>query len=511
MGVRTLPSQLPICLLHLTPFQTHSNVAATRRSRLGDTGPQWTPRVLCGPSTGVVVRHVACGPYHTAIVSADGQLYTMGEGVFGALGHGDDAHRAAPSLVQCLSSSHVVVQAACGVWHTAALARPRHASSAAASGALELFTWGQGDRGQLGNGVKGSCELSPRRVDSGQADGLVHVACGAAHTAVLTAAGSVLVSGKDSTGPSCASFRRVLGPLADVRVDQLACGDKHTCVAASAHGLLFTWGTGAGGRLGHGGERDEELPKLVDGLRGRALRSIICGPECTAAICAPQRLTMDGKAAMAKAYDEAGWSVAEADIQAAPDSDAAGRTASIADVRRALRAAKAWEAVISVAPLANGAARVDPGQRQIADAQIAALQLELSSAREEAQLLRAQVAAGEAHAQRTLVDASTMTDAVKHVTLREPTPPPAVVMTRPVAAPPPQPVEEVITVSPGVHVVAIGRLIRRVRFDRRLFSDEQAVDWWEHQRDKVLGEHHLVCSAAPPRATTASAAVPLVR
>jgi hypothetical protein len=465
--------------------------------------------VLCGPSTGVVVRHVACGPYHTAIVSADGQLYTMGEGVFGALGHGDDAHRAAPSLVQGLSSSHVVVQAASGVWHTAALARPRHASTAAAPSALELFTWGQGDRGQLGNGVKGSCELSPRFVDSGQADGLVHVACGAAHTAVLTAVGAVLVSGKDSTGPSCASFRRVLGPLADVRLDQLACGDKHTCVAALAHGLLFTWGTGAGGRLGHGGERDEELPKLVESLRGRALRSIICGPECTAAICAPQRLTTDDKATMAKAQDEAGWSVAEADTQATPDSDAAGPTASMADVSRALRAAKAWKAVISVAPLASGTARGDHGERQIADAQIATLQLELRTAREEAQLLRAQVAT-EAHAQRTQVDASTMTDAVKHVTLREPTPLLPVV-TRPVATPPPQPVEEVITVSPGVHVVTVGRLIRRVRFDRRLFSDEQAVDWWEHQRDKVLGEHHLVCIAAPPRATTASAAVPLVR
>ena len=489
-------------------MSNRSNVAASRRTRFGDTGPQWTPRVLCGPSTGVVVKHVACGPYHTAIVSADGQLYTMGEGVFGALGHGDDAHRAAPSLVSGLSSSHTVVQAACGVWHTAALATPRHASSASAPGAVELFTWGQGDRGQLGNGVKGSCELSPCRVDSGQpqTDALVRVACGAAHTAALTAAGSVLVAGKDSTGPSCASFRRVLGPLADVRVDQLACGDKHTCVAASAHGLLFTWGTGAGGRLGHGGERDEDLPKLVESLRGRVLRSITCGPECTSAICAPHRLTTEDKAAMAKAQDEAGWSVAEADTQATPD--AASPTASMADVGRALRAAKVWKAVTSVAPLADGAARVEHSQQQIAsDAQIAALQRELSSARDEAQLLRAQVAASEARAERTQMDASTMTDAIRQVQLREPPQPPPAVVARPVAAAPPPPVEEVITVSPGVHVVAVGRLIRRVRFDRRLFSDEQAVDWWEHQRDKVLGEHHLVCVAAPPRATTASATV----
>ncbi len=79
-------------------------------------------------------------------------MYTWGEGVFGALGHGDCEPQPLPRRVDALSG-FTVVQVACGVWHTAALARP--APGADGVQLTRLFTWGDGDKGQLGHGRKG--------------------------------------------------------------------------------------------------------------------------------------------------------------------------------------------------------------------------------------------------------------------------------------------------------------------------------------------------------------------
>lgn len=67
---------------------------------------------------------VSCGPYHTAAVTTDGELYTWGNGQFGRLGHGDTTSVFTPRRVQALVN-HFVVQASCGFWHTAAVACPR--------------------------------------------------------------------------------------------------------------------------------------------------------------------------------------------------------------------------------------------------------------------------------------------------------------------------------------------------------------------------------------------------
>ena len=57
-------------------------------------------------------------------------------------------------------------------------------------------------------------------------------------------------------------------------------------------------------------------------------------------------------------------------------------------------------------------------------------------------------------------------------------------------------------VEPGVYVtVSAGRVLRRVRFDRRAFTDEQAQDWWENNRATVMSRLGLVLPSARPRRT----------
>lgn len=52
---------------------------------------------------------VSCGPFHCAAVSADGRLFTWGEGFGGKLGHGDQGNRSQPALVQALAGRQVRV------------------------------------------------------------------------------------------------------------------------------------------------------------------------------------------------------------------------------------------------------------------------------------------------------------------------------------------------------------------------------------------------------------------
>lgn len=67
---------------------------------------------------------VCCGAYHSAALSADGRLFTWGDGLCGKLGHGDLASCSEPRQVEVLGS-HRVLGVACGTWHTACIATQR--------------------------------------------------------------------------------------------------------------------------------------------------------------------------------------------------------------------------------------------------------------------------------------------------------------------------------------------------------------------------------------------------
>lgn len=138
---------------------------------------QWMPRAVHGPLQGVVVRQVATGPWHSALVTADGVVFTWGEGTFGELGHGDCQAQLLPRRVEALAG-YSAVQVACGVWHTAALARSARAAENAQ--VTRLFTWGDGDKGQLGDGRKGGVP-TPVCIDGELAGQSIKQACAVLH------------------------------------------------------------------------------------------------------------------------------------------------------------------------------------------------------------------------------------------------------------------------------------------------------------------------------------------
>ncbi|KAL0355676.1 UNVERIFIED_CONTAM: PH, RCC1 and FYVE domains-containing protein 1 [Sesamum radiatum] len=82
----------------------------------------FTPRKVKGQMEGICVTSISCGPWHSAAITSLGQLFTFGDGTFGALGHGDRCCTSVPREVEALKGQKVV-RVSCGFWHTAACSR----------------------------------------------------------------------------------------------------------------------------------------------------------------------------------------------------------------------------------------------------------------------------------------------------------------------------------------------------------------------------------------------------
>ncbi|KAK1277637.1 Ultraviolet-B receptor UVR8 [Acorus gramineus] len=248
----------------------------------------WVPKRVAGPLEGMHVSSISCGPWHTAVVTSSGQLFTFGDGTFGVLGHGDRKSVLMPREVESLRGLRTI-RAACGVWHTAAVVEVMVGTSSSSNcSSGKLFTWGDGDKGRLGHGDK-EPRLLPTCVPLIDPN-FCQVACGHSLTVALTTSGHVYTMGSTvygQLGNHHADGKlpvRVEGKLSKNFVEEIACGAYHVAVLTSRT-EVYTWGKGANGRLGHGDTDDKNSPTLVEGLKDKQVRSVACGTNFTAAIC----------------------------------------------------------------------------------------------------------------------------------------------------------------------------------------------------------------------------------
>lgn len=246
----------------------------------------WIPKRVSGPLEGLQVAAVACGTWHTALISTTGQLFTFGDGTFGVLGHGNRESVSYPREVESLMGLKTVA-VSCGVWHMAAVVEVIVTQSSACSG--KLFTWGDGDKYRLGHGDK-EPRLKPTCVPSLIDYNFHKLACGHSLTIGLTTSGHIFTMGSTVYGqlgnPHSDGKLPCLveDKLANESVKLVACGAYHVAVLTS-RSEIYTWGKGANGRLGHGDLEDRKTPTLVEALKDRPVKHIACGANFTAAIC----------------------------------------------------------------------------------------------------------------------------------------------------------------------------------------------------------------------------------
>lgn len=161
-------------------------------------------------------------------------------------------------------SGRALTGVACGLAHTLAV-----------DGEGSLLAWGANGYGQLGTGHACDHVASPCDAGAGMDGPVAHAACGAAHSVVVTAAGSVFATGSnscgqlgvgDSTDRQSWTLVQILAPAA-----MAACGEEFTTFVTRDRAVFSC---GLGSARGH----ETEIPAPVQGLPGDDAPALLaCG------------------------------------------------------------------------------------------------------------------------------------------------------------------------------------------------------------------------------------------
>nr|8B6H_DL Chain DL, COXBP,Chromosome condensation regulator RCC1 repeat protein,Chromosome condensation regulator RCC1 repeat protein [Tetrahymena thermophila SB210]8B6H_Dl Chain Dl, COXBP,Chromosome condensation regulator RCC1 repeat protein,Chromosome condensation regulator RCC1 repeat protein [Tetrahymena thermophila SB210] len=243
------------------------------------------------------VSKVAMGPYHTAVITNDGSLYTFGWGQNGALGNGAKEFQLSPS-----GNLYTWGQYASGTGFETASAVPRkvdyfsgnvskvamgpyHTAVITNDGSLYTFGWGQ--NGALGNGAK-EFQLSPSPVSffNDKKLKVKDVVVGESYTIAVTENGEVYswgYGGEPSSKINLDFFRNAILPqrcgalgsgdnknrltpqqIANLKADgykNISGGDNFATLVNQS-GEVINWGTGLFGSLGNGSDYPLFTPEV---------------------------------------------------------------------------------------------------------------------------------------------------------------------------------------------------------------------------------------------------------
>lgn len=152
---------------------------------LGDRNDRLVPEKVT--DTKEKMEIVACGWRHTISVSSSGSLYTYGWSKYGQLGHGDFLDHLVPHQLEALR--HEFVSQISGGW--------RHTMAVTSDG--KLYGWGWNKFGQVGSGDNID-HCSPIQVRFPNEQKVVQISCGWRHTLAVTERDNVFSWGRGTNG-----------------------------------------------------------------------------------------------------------------------------------------------------------------------------------------------------------------------------------------------------------------------------------------------------------------------
>ena len=252
----------------------------------GSTAKEYVPRAVKALQDRPPVVSVACGLGHTLALLVDGRVLSWGNGSNGRLGVGDTQDRCTACPVSTLENT-IVTEVFSGASH-----------SLCVSDKGVCFSWGKNNQGQCGHGSTADI-LVPTTIASLSNAGCptIQIAGGWEHTLALDAQGRLFSFGsgyKDSRRNGLppvlghGGHERELHPrqvvaLKDMVIVHVACGWDHS-LAVTDHGMLYSWGAGTNGKLGHGDEGDRSIPSQVMALSHMFVVQAEAGCEHSVAI-----------------------------------------------------------------------------------------------------------------------------------------------------------------------------------------------------------------------------------
>lgn len=255
---------------------TNRNVAASGQNVFGQLGTSTPPEVSSLDNT---VTEVAAGDYTSFAVKNDGSLWAWGSNQYGARGDGSSGD-VLTAPVQVPLPVHVVTPSRQG----------KHAV-ASGTGAYaiidtegQVWTWGMNWNGRLGDGTTAS-RFIPARVkkSSGSDDylkGIVSISAAGGTFAAIDADSNIWTWGAGANGVLGNGFTEdssypvlvmTTGPgnqgVPLLGVNEVACGASGFCIALARNGTVYGWGNNSFSQLGFaaGGSSSIAIPIAVSG------------------------------------------------------------------------------------------------------------------------------------------------------------------------------------------------------------------------------------------------------
>ncbi len=247
---------------------------ANGSGQLGDgTGTTRTTPVAVHLPSGTTVTEVSAGSTFALALTSSGQILAWGGNKDGELGNlsGNGSSTPVPVTLPALPSGVTVADIAAG--GTFGLARTSNG---------EVFAWGAGASGQLGDGATAASTPVAVALPSGAS--ATHISAGAATGYALTGSGAMAwgagTSGQLGNGTTANSSTPVAVSLPSSVTPVFLAGGSQGAVVSTHDGTLFTWGTGA---LGAGTSvTSSATPVSAPVPSGDSAFAVASGPAATA-------------------------------------------------------------------------------------------------------------------------------------------------------------------------------------------------------------------------------------
>ncbi|NXM96197.1 RCBT2 protein, partial [Sylvia borin] len=221
---------------------------------------------LCG-------KKIACLSYgsgpHVVLATEEGEVYTWGHNAYSQLGNGTTNHGFIPCQVSTNLVNKKVIEVACGSHHSMVLTSDG-----------EVYTWGYNNSGQVGSGSTANQPIPRRVTNCLQNKIVVNIACGQMCSMAVVENGEVYVWGYNgngqlglgSSGNQPTPCR--IAALQGIRVQRVACGYAHTLVLTD-EGQIYAWGANSYGQLGTGNKSNQSYPTTVIVDKDRNMQILI--------------------------------------------------------------------------------------------------------------------------------------------------------------------------------------------------------------------------------------------
>lgn len=219
------------------------------------------------------IKAIAAGGYHTVALDNDGKVWTWGSNSFKQLGHSDsDGRNENPDDVKGLPEIKAI---AAGDYHTLAVDTDGN-----------VWAWGRNKYGQIGMDENlNPTSITPEKV--GIINDIVAVEAGSEHSIALRRDGTVWTWGNNEYGQlgngettNANNTPEIVLGLTGIM--EIAAGNNHTLALKQDRTNIWAWGSNEYGQLGDGGREMKLRPIQVENVRD--VKMISAGDNHTAVI-----------------------------------------------------------------------------------------------------------------------------------------------------------------------------------------------------------------------------------